>query len=356
MRILYLVNEPTDGYQVGYRSAMEGLVKSGQLESYCPFSFYVEEKKLGSWNKTLESLYDIVIEFQPHVLLVAHLGKYHVIPQAFVEKIKSLYDIPPVLAYDERDVYGYVRKPLPESVLQFSKFCDVVFLVAAGSFANRFRNAGCRNVQFLPEAADTVQFGKPWTPDLERKFDVIMLANRHPSRIPFRSMPGIREREILARNLYDVFGKKFGLFGRGWENYLGNQGVVPFGEQENILRSSWLSVGQGHFPNYENYFSDRLPIALLSKVAHVCSAQPGLENLFSHGEHCMLFKTPDEAVSLCRLLLSWPKKELIALGERGAEWVRNNYTETIRMEKLVNTLKSLYQQRLYLKEKGIKLR
>ena len=117
--------------------------------------------------------------------------------------------------------------------------------------------------------------------------------------------------------------------------------MIPFSKQEKILRTSWISIGYDHFPKADLYYSDRLPIALLSEVAHVAGKSPGLEKLFTHGEHLMFFKDVDEGIEICRQMLQWPRSRLIEMGQTGARIIREKYTENLRMKKLVNHIITL---------------
>lgn len=341
MRLLYLPNEVIDGDQVGPRHSLSLLLQNGDLDQVTTFSFLVEEKKLGDWSLVLEKLFGLIKDTLPDLILVQHIGKNQ-ITKADVNKIKDFYDgPPPIIAYDERDVYGYIRKPLPSSVLEFARNCDAVFLVAAGNFADRFRKAGCKNVYYLPHVASDVTFGKPWIPSMERKYDVIMIGHRVSSRISLLEMPGVKEREELARKLSIKFGERFAIFGNGWEEYPNSKGPVNFVDQEKIARQSWISLGHDHFYNLEGYFSNRLPIALFSGVPYICRKTPGLENILTDGHHCRFFNSIDEGVQICEELLQMPKEELIKLGMRGSIFAKKYLNEDVRMARLVELLKEI---------------
>ena len=341
MKLLYITNEQEEGDQVGPRAALGAITEAGKLKQTSVFTFLVEEKRLGGWVRTLTKLLDVIKDIQPEFLVFTHLG-HHVISENYINTIKTLYSVPPVIAYDERDVYGVLRKPLPAHILVFAKACDVTFLVARGSFAHRFRKAGCKNVQYLSHVGNTVGFGQPWDITSTRDFDIVLIANLHNSRLPWMNMPGTRERRELAKKLYRNFGDRFALYGRGWNRMFGCRGSIPFIDQEKIMRNSWLSIGYDHFPSIESYFSDRLPIALLSGVGHITKKTEALEEFFVDREHCVFYETVDEAVELCQEMLSWPKKQLIDLGLRGSEFARKNFTEDVRMNTLVDKISAIY--------------
>ena len=339
MHLLYLPNECNEGDQPGPRYALTKLQSEGVIDKLTIFSYQVIEKRLGNWEQTLAGLLKLIEAERPTSILIQHIGK-HEFPDEFFQKITGLYPhTPPILSYDDSDVYGRLKKPLPKSVMHICQNSDVIFLVAAGKFANRFRKNGCKNICYLPNVASTTTFGKPWRSNAKRDFEVVMIANNTKSRIPFKSMPGAKQREKLAMALSHEFGSRFALYGKGWENNLCNQGPIDFLMQEQMMRKAWIRVGYGHFNNYEGYFSNSLPITLISGTSYVVKRTPGMENFVIDGYHCRMFESVKEAVEIVRDLISGPKEELIEMGQRGAKLAHTILNDNVRMMRLVSILK-----------------
>jgi len=152
-------------------------------------------------------------------------------------------------------------------------------------------------------------------------------------------MPGIKEREQIVLKFAKEFGEKFAVFGKGWEDYPCNKGPINFFDQEKILRKSWLSVGMDHFYTYKGYFSDRLPIALVSGIPHITFKTPGLNEMFIDKQHLFFFNEPEEALSLSIALLKRPKSELIEIGQNARSFAMKNYSEIDRFKKILKLLK-----------------
>lgn len=340
MKLLYLPNENTEGDQYGPRSALQKLKENGDIDELQIFSYFVVKRELGNWNKTLTEFLRVIENAKPTTILIQHIGK-NSFPENLWKKIKNIYEGQnfPIFVYDERDVYGVFRKPLPQAVIKLTKKCDVISLVAKGKFAERFRRMGCRNVCYLPHVADKVRFGKPWEVNQPRNYDVIMIGNNTKSKIPFRSMPGSSQRERLANLLSSKFGRRFALFGQGWQENKSNRGPLEFSLQEELMHTAWLRVGIDHFPNYEGYFSNSLPITLISGTPYVVKYIPGMENFLVDGYHCRMFDTTEEAIEITKELISGPRDKLIEMGQRGAELAQNILNEDVRMERLINILK-----------------
>jgi len=338
MKLFYLINEPFEGYQTGYRSALNKLVHDGVLSSVDYFSFIPKAKEFGSWEKTLEILKNQIIDFSPNIILVAHISQYYFIPKKFIEELNSRLLIKPIWVYDERDVFGYFSKPLSRNVLKFASFCDLVAVCTYGKMKQRFENYGAKKVVYLPNAYD-YNFGTSWSPTQDRKFDIIMIANRLRSKIPFKSMPGVKEREEIVKKFSKKFGNKFAVFGNGWSGYPNSMGPINFFDQEKFLRNSWLSIGFDHFYKYEGYYSDRLPIAIVSGVPHLTYRTKGVDKLFKDKEHVFYYESIEEAIELARFLLNKDKNELNAFGENASKYVKANFSEYTRFLKMINLIK-----------------
>ncbi|MBG0784873.1 MAG: hypothetical protein H0S79_07200 [Anaerolineaceae bacterium] len=344
MKLLYLPNEGIEGDQYGPRLSLASLKDEGLIEELNMFSYCVECKKLGNWDKTLSKLLTVIERTLPSTILVQHIGRYD-FSLKFISGIKRIYSGLefPLLAYDEGDVYGYLSKPVVKQAKLFCKNVDVIFLVAAGDFAQRFRRMGCKNVHYLPSSGFTGLFTNTEYAITEKEYDIVMIGNNSKSRIPFLSMPGVKERERLAVGLQREFHERFALFGNGWDKNPSNHGPLPFPEQGMVMNKSWIRIDHDHFTNMEGYFSNRLPITLLSGVPYVCRRVPGLENLLVDDYHCRMYDTVSEGINICKELLAGDKRKLIEMGLNGSELALDLLTDHERIRKMVIVL-SKYEQ------------
>ncbi len=170
-----------------------------------------------------------------------------------------------------------------------------------------------------------------------------MIANRNKSKIPFKSMPGIKQREIIVKKFFKEFGEKFAVFGKGWDGFTCAKGYINFFDQEKVIRESWLTIGIDHFYNYDGYYSDRLPISLVSGVIHLTYKTPGLEKIFTDKEDLFFWNDPDEAILIAKQLLNIPKKDLIEMGMK----VRNKYLEVLFEKNRFIKMFSLLESNFY---------
>jgi hypothetical protein len=339
MKLFYLINEPTLNYQVGYREAIRKLINEGDLTDCLFYSFDV---KLGefdwNWDEVVDDIVKEVSEYRPDAVLFAHTCNKP-FRASFFKQVKQNLGYKPVYALDERDAYGRFTKKLPGELLSLSRNCDVTFLSSSGGWLfNQFKFANKGQVMYLPQCCDDIHFGKKKQNDTGKLYDVVMIGNLLNSRIPFLSMPGVKKREMIAKALYKRHGKRFAVFGAGWEKYPFSAGTVPFFEQEKVLHSSNLSIGVDHFLNYDQYYSDRLPIALFSSVPHLSWETPRLNSLFKEGEHVYYYSSVEESVSKSDSVLSGKFERTDLLVLQASNLVRTHYTEAARMRKLIKEI------------------
>lgn len=336
VKLLYLPNEGVRGDQYGPRAAFESMVKEGLLSDCHVFSYLCEARENGGDEKTLKRLYEVVNQFRPDIIIWQHIGRFPV-TREFIEKLKST-DTRPTIAYQEGDVFGRWTKRPTVAMRELASAADVVFLVGLGELAKMFMKCGAKKILYAPHSVDTQRFGKPWEPSLSREYDVVMIGNRITSRIPFLRIPGACERERLALKLGELFGTRFAVFGKGWEGFPASQGPIPFQEQENVSRKAWLSISWDHFDKTPFYFSDRLPISLMSGVPHITNYQPGYENLFSNGQQLFFASSVGNAVDMVLYLLSKPRNYLIEFGQKAQEWTRGKLTSRIVYKDMVERI------------------
>jgi len=350
-RLLYLPNESTMiGWQRGPRVVFSELLANGEIEAYEAYSFEFEWKVTfqGNAKPVLDRITELVKSFGPTVILWQH-PKDFPIPPGFVNGLRSKVGIP-LIVYDERDPYSRDR-PLPSGAAILAKESDVVSVVGFGSFADQQRINGAKTVIYSPHAADEELFKNPWIPPLHRDWDVVMIANLHGSfrrgnrilkdktwakRTPlWKFLPGNKSRLELAKHLDRAFGTRFALFGMGWDGHVRNKGLLPFHMQKAACRRAWASANWDQFDSTPYFFSDRLPIALLTGVAHCCHYRPGYEVMFDNGGNMLYGRSPEEIVDALKYLLSLPPKERIQMGDRGAEYARNHLTYSVVMPQLI---------------------
>ena len=323
VRLLYLPNEGScNGKQIEGRTAFETLLAAGELAAYEVFSFWDELEACGDPGQADLKLLDVVVRFQPTLVLWQHPTRYPVAP-AVLDAIKR-QSFRPLLVYDERDPYVRGSKPLPSGARVLSRFADVVFSTGLGDKVDLFRNAGARRVYYSPTCMDVERFSAEWTPAIQPAFDVVMIASLCRFNVPFLRLPGSRERVLLADKLWKRLGDRFAVFGHYWPRRPYVHGPLPFEHQTATMQKGLVSVGWDRFATTPYYFSDRLPIAMMSGVPHVTNYKPGFDQLFRNGMDLFYGRTIDDVVDTVMYLLSLPREELVRIGRQQRDYAVQN--------------------------------
>jgi hypothetical protein len=341
MRLLFVAQESFPGAQVGPRQALGRMLAQGEISALSIFSLLWEAKQRKSDAAALEALFDLAQASRSDIVLWQTVGRFPV-GEDYLRKLKDSVSAH-YLAYQDGDPWGGARKPLSPAMKAMARTADLVFLCGLGRFRDVFRRAGAKRVLYCSHSVDTERFGKNSLPSaesqVERPFDAVMIGNLVGSRIPFLySLPGARRRFEAARKLGETLGSRFAVFGRGWPDLPFVKGPIPFDQQEAANQQAWVTAGWDHYDRTPYYFSDRLPIALLSGVPHVTNYQPGFEHIFPPDSGIFFAKNPDEMVDVVLRLLSRPPAERIALGERARCLAENRLLATDVFGEMVRTV------------------
>jgi hypothetical protein len=315
MRLLFVAQEALPGQQVGPRQALARMLATGEISALSIFPLLWEATQRGSPGAALDALFTLAQNSKADLILWQGVGGFPV-GEDYLRRLKDSVSAR-YLAYQDGDAWGGFHKPLSPAMKAMARTADLVFLVGLGPLADVFRRAGAKRVLHCSLWADTIRFGKPWSSTAERQFDAVMIGNLVTSRIPFHyGLPGAKRRFEAARKLGASLGSRFAVFGSGWPSLPFVQGPVPYDQQEVINRKAWVTAGWDHYDRTPYYFSDRVPIALLSGVPHVTNYQPGYEHIFPRDSGIFFARSPDEMVDVVVELLSRPPSERIDLGMR----------------------------------------
>lgn len=326
MKLLHLPNErdPLDDRlrQVGSRKAFAKMAYEGRLREVRTFSYLHETKSLGA-DGARRRILDEVEAFQPDAIFWQHVGEFPVHPP-FAAELRARAP-GALLVYHEADPYDRWVKRVNASMKVLLAACDLVLAVGLGGLSSLFREAGARDVRYLPHCYDNIRFGQPWTPPLERPFEAVMIANRgRRRRAPMLYLPGGRRRAAFATGLSKALGSRFALYGSGWEGLESARGRLSFDKQGEAIRSAWLSVNWDHFDDIPFYFSDRLPISLAAGVVHVTSHHLGYEQILQGCPGLYWARDVGEGVAMVEWLLSRPRELLAEEGSAAQAWAAAN--------------------------------
>lgn len=323
LRILLLPYGNKEGKDIGLHEGFNYLLSKDLLSSVKYIYYCVLTKTKGA-DRTMSEIMTVAQNYQPHIIIWFHIGKFPV-SHAFLKSLKNLKS-QPTLVFHDLDAFGFFHKPVTKSMRLLMDEGHLICISGFNDYLKNITKHYPEKIIYAPHNFDKRRFLDNWIPTRERRYDVIIIGNRNFKRlkflnkIPWMRMPGAYEREQLVRSMGKVFGSRFAVYGRGWNGFIGNQGPIPFDAQTSVIQDSWISLGYDHYPKSSYYHSDRLPIALISGVAHVAHYHVGYEQMYRNMEHIVWFDSVNNAVDTVQMMLSRGPDWLITLGQNGKKY------------------------------------
>ena len=325
VRLLYLPNEGHgNGRQEEGRAGLAELLDGGELASLEILPFWEHLERAGSAAAFHRELLEAARRTAATVVLWQHPTTFPV-DRGTLDAIRALPSRP-IVVYDERDPYYGIRKPLPSGGRSLALGADIISSSGLGRELTSFPHSSRRKIIYSPTCVQksiVLEERVGTAPDAGW---ITMIASLDRYALPVISMPGTRQRLRLADSLYERFGKGFRVYGGGWPSRPYVQGRLPYDEQvERILESSVTVAwdrGEGHW----GYFSDRLPIAMLTGVPHVTNEKAGFDVLFRNGIDLWFSHTVAGITELVAYLMSLPVSERRRLGAQQRDHAMANLT------------------------------
>jgi hypothetical protein len=262
--------------------------------------------------------------------------------------MKRLHNLPrrPLVVSTLGDAFmnGYFGRPsVPRSFLQAAESSDLVTLTSMGALADYVSGYTHAPMLLLANGACQVRFRSEPEPKAERdkEFDVAFVGSRNMSRNPLRPYHWFGKRRVaLIEALSRRFGKRFAVFGNGWDKLPSSRGPVPFAEQATAVQAARVIVGGIPFSRARYYTSDRPFIQMTSGVPLVDVHVPGVEALLKDRSHWVL-SGEERVLDTVAEVLSWPEEQRLDMGQRAASYVRERHMQAQRVATLVENVRRL---------------
>jgi hypothetical protein len=347
MRLLVLYqarDAATD--QPGYYEGFERLIAEGVLSAHAAIPFYgVAEEK--GWDGLWAEAERTARSMQADAVFLQFFQAAMPDPTEGIQRLKRLPSRP-TLFTSLGDPYGRWTRRVPKSFRVASALADVSFLTGMGYIARQLRRSGSRNLILMPNGCCQVRFSsRPCRQAAAPEFDVAFVGSRIRSRNPLSHFYWVgRKREEFVRAFTERYGRRFGLFGNGWNGNPAWQGRIPYAKQHEAYRRS--AVVLGGMPNaYHDYYtSDRVFIAVASAVPFVDYWVSGVDRILQPGRDWWLARSLKEMIGLCDQLLEMPSGERVTLGEGARKQVLTHHTQYHRCKEMVEIVRSIRDARL----------
>lgn len=332
IRLMYWPNEPAhlkgEFSQVGGRLGFEALLADGSIGALEIFSYRhvrAEHPNAAAFEEAARTAID---QFRPDILFVQHLFGTDVSEEFWGRLRRERPEL--TLIYHEGDPYDRLAKRIDAPTRAILRHADLVLSCGLGSLADILGEVGGRPVELKPHSFPRSRFALIEPGTVEKTVEVVMIGNSgRRNRLRFLYVPGGRRRARFASRMSAAFGRRFALYGAGWDHLEASRGSLPFFEQERAIHAARFTANWDHFDRIAFYFSDRLPISLAAGLPHVTSWHPGYDQYLGDVPGLYACRTVEEAVDTCRWLSGRPTRQLVEEGMGGREWVFRNLESDI---------------------------
>lgn len=340
MKLFLILNEKVIEKHQDVRYALQRLMEENFISAYWIFPFLAYRDQGRSDRELSQDIYKTAKDFLPDLILWSHTGNLK-IEDKLIANLRKLPSKPSI-GYRDGDIYQRFYKPLPREVITLSKQCDVSFWPGYSPTIDLLKKNKCEDIRYVPLTTDESIFSEVRN-GKEIKYDVVMIGNLVKSRIPFKTFPGSRFREQLARYFYKKLGSRFAVFGGGWKGEFA-KGKIAFHQQNKIYHQSRLVLGVNNL-HADYYFSNRIPIALSSGVLIVHNYEKGVEQIFQENSYPYFFRDKKEAWKISAGLLAKPQEELDMIAFKYREFVMEKLTMTCILKYMIEVLKDYKNRR-----------
>ena len=332
--------------QPGYYDGFERLVAEGELEAHCALSYYGIAEERG-WPTLWDQAYAAARKIEADAVFLQFFHGAIPDPRPTIARLKRLSS-KPIVFTSLGDPFGRWTKRIPRSYRLASKVADVNFLTGMGYLAKQLARQGTSNLVFMPNGCCQIRFSTALDQTkYSTEFDVAFVGSKISSRNPLSHFFWTaRTRQNFVALLTKRYGRRFGLFGHGWEGNPSWQGAIPYDRQHTAQRRS--AVVLGGMPNgYHDYYtSDRVLIAIASGIPFVDYCVSGVDLLFEPNKDWWLATDIPRMIKCCDHLLSLSQKERLELGSRAREKILTNHTQYHRCRDMLRIVRDLRAARL----------
>jgi hypothetical protein len=340
--VLYQARDATAD-QPGYYDGFERLTAEGQLQAHAAIPYRVVAEERG-WQALWDDAESAARDADAVLLQFFHSPMPD--PGERILRIRNLPNHPLIFA-SLGDPYGRWSHRVPRSFRVASRLAEASFLSGMGYVARQLLRSGGRNLVLMPLGCCQVRFSSaPAEPASNPEFDACFVGSRISCRNPFSHFyPVSRRRAEFVAAFTKRYGRRFGLFGHGWEGNPAWQGAVPYLSQLDVYRRS--AVVLGGMPNalHDYYASDRPFIAIASGVPLLDYWVRGVDRILEPAHDWWLARDLKQMLGLCDRLLEMPSGERLRIGAAARERVLAHHTQYHRCEAMVEIMKSLLRAR-----------
>lgn len=343
MRLLVLYQARDAAFDhPGYYEGFERLVAEGILSIHAGLS-YVGISEHRGWGAFWEEAAEAARRMEADAVFLQFFHGRIPDPSAGILRLRDLPARPTIFTSLGDGYGGRWTKPVPSSYRIASRLADLSFQTGMGELSGQMYRGGSRNLVLMPHGCCQVRFASSFEGEnLQPEFDVVFIGNRTHSRNPFGHSRSVERIRIgFVRTFTRRYGRRFGLFGKGWDGNGSWQGAIPFAQQNEACRRSAVVAGgtPGAFHDY--YLSDRPFIAAASGTPLVDYWIRGVDRILEPERDWWLAPDIEGMVRACDRLIGMSPSERILLGRQARENILARHTQYHRCREMVEIVHSV---------------
>lgn len=350
MKLLTFLQGREANDQIGYHLSSIRLVEEGALTGYIPIPYLTScaSSPFTAYEKGIEE----AKKHSPDLIFFQFFHSNNIPdPQNFFQKVRKI--VPQAVFFvSAGDSFGTWTRKFPKSLIAASKSSDLTFMSGMGNMADNLVKKGGKRIVLMPHGYCPIRFPafQHETEPAHYEWDVVCVANNYHTRNPFSyifkyKMERISEIKSLAKR----YGKRFAIFGRGWNGLKNWQGELPFEKQGEVYKKSAVIVGGRPGGGMDYYLSDREFIALACGGKFVEFWTPRVEKIFRNGYHWHLYKKKSEMLKKIDFLLEGSGNVQDTQRLKTESYVRSKHSQYNRMAEMIRIAKefSVAQSKKY---------
>ena len=235
----------------------------------------------------------------------------------------------------------WVRLPT-RPMMAVVRNADAFFSTSMGTLADYWVRQGGRNVIFLPHAYANQNFDCMIEDRRGCEYDAVMVCSIGLSRVrPLGSAIQVAKRWSDATALWRRYGKRFAVFGRGWQRHPAYKGVLSFRDQVAIYKSSRICV-DACAPVSEMYYASDRPFFVAGSGSFLVQRYtPRFETMFQAGRHIEFATSTREVVSACDRLLNLEDNDADVRRTATLDLVRAHHCVAHRVDTIISVAEAL---------------
>lgn len=341
MRLLFMMQGRSPSDHPGWVDACDRLLSEGALTDWRALPYYGLADTAG-WEGVWSEALRTARAMEADAIILQYFHGPIPDPADFIDRLRQLPSRP-VIAVISGDPFGRFTGRLPKPFRTAARLADVTFLTEMGGLARDLARSGARRVTLLPEGYCQVRFdgafdAMAYRPDC----DVVFVGNRIRVRNPTRYLFLAAWRRLQqVKALQKRYGRRFALYGTGWEGWPSARGPISFDKQHEVYRNARVIVGPHPNGHMDYYMSNRSTVAILSGIPFVDVRVPRVDRIFRDGTQVFLHRGTRDLLATCDRLLDLGDAERLEIGRRAAAGVVTRHSQIRRMRLLLTILSDI---------------